>query len=210
MKVLGFSAGAAGRESNVDRMVRAILDRSGHDTEFVKLTDLRFSGCRGCVARCAAPKVCTLDDDLLPHYQTLKEADAVVIGSPVYFGSPNATTLAFLERFFGYRHVEIAIKDKPFVLALAGCGFLDTAKDAFVARLSPFEVNVLDVVQFRSAVFPCYTCGYHKVCTVGGLYYAMGEAAHTVKITPDLFHTWEVDPDTVAAIDAAADKLRGL
>ena len=49
MKVIGFSAGVVGRESNVDRMVQAILDKSGHEVEFVKLTDLSFTGCKGCV-----------------------------------------------------------------------------------------------------------------------------------------------------------------
>ena len=31
MKVIGFSAGSVGREGNVDRTVKAILDRSGHE-----------------------------------------------------------------------------------------------------------------------------------------------------------------------------------
>ncbi len=31
MKVIGFSAGSVGREGNVDRMVKAILQKSGHD-----------------------------------------------------------------------------------------------------------------------------------------------------------------------------------
>ena len=48
MKVIGFSAGSVGRAGNVDRMVKAILDKSGHEVEFVKLTDLNFSGCKGC------------------------------------------------------------------------------------------------------------------------------------------------------------------
>jgi multimeric flavodoxin WrbA len=51
MKVIGFSAGSVGREGNIDRMVKAILDRSGHEAEFVKLTDAvatrsaRSAGC---------------------------------------------------------------------------------------------------------------------------------------------------------------------
>jgi len=56
MKVIGFSAGSVGREGNVDRMVKAILDKSGHEAEFVKLTDLNFSGCKGCVQLCAGPR----------------------------------------------------------------------------------------------------------------------------------------------------------
>lgn len=31
MKVIGFSAGGVGREGNIDRMVKAILERSGHE-----------------------------------------------------------------------------------------------------------------------------------------------------------------------------------
>ena len=33
MKVIGFSAGVIGHESNVDRMVKAIMDKSGFESE---------------------------------------------------------------------------------------------------------------------------------------------------------------------------------
>ena len=210
MKVIGFSAGVTGRDSNVDRMVKAILDKSGHATEFVKLTDLTFSGCKGCADLCAPPRVCQLDDDLLPYYQKVLEADAVVVGSPVYFGTINALTLAFIERFFGYRHVACAIKGKPFVLAVALGGLAEKATKHFKERLAPFEVNVLDVVTYQSGVPPCFVCGRHKVCTIGGLYQIMGDAAHTLDVTPEMFRAWEDNPATVAAIDAAADTLTRL
>jgi len=120
MKVIGFSAGAAGREGNSDRMVKAILQKSGHEVEFVKLTDLNYSGCKGCVQKCARPQVCTLADDAQPYYEKIKQADAVVIGSPVYFDTMTATVWAFIERFFGYRHVDIAIEGKPLCWWSAG------------------------------------------------------------------------------------------
>ena len=37
-----------------------------------------------------------------------------------------------------------------------------------------------------------------------------GEAALTMKITPDMFTEWENNPETVAAVDAAAEKLKAL
>ena len=80
--IIGFSAGATGCDSNVDRMVKAIMDKSGLESEFVKLTDLTYSGCKGCVQLCAKHQVCKLEDDLLPYYEKIKEADAVVVGSP--------------------------------------------------------------------------------------------------------------------------------
>jgi len=66
-------------------MVKAILEKSGHEAELVKLADLTYSGCKGCVQLCAKRQVCMLEDDAQVYYQKIKEADAVVIGTPVYF-----------------------------------------------------------------------------------------------------------------------------
>jgi hypothetical protein len=192
-------------------MVKAIMDKSGHESEFVKLTDLSYSGCKGCVWLCAKPQVCKLADDLLPYYEKIKEADAVVVGSPIYFDSINASTMTFLERFFAYRHVTSAIKGKPFVLVTTSGGLYDSLKDQFTERLTRlFQVEVLDFVHYSSNILPCFRCGRHKYCRIGGLYEKMGETALTTKITPEMFSTWEDDPETVAAVEAAAEKLKAL
>jgi multimeric flavodoxin WrbA len=210
MNVLGFSAGSTGREGNVDRMVKAILDRSSADAEFVKLSDLSYSACKGCVQLCARPQVCMLDDDLRPYYAKIKEADAVVVGAPVYFDSINAMAASFIERFFGYRHVNIPIAGKPFILVVTGGLNVDRPSQEFREMLSSFEVNVLDVVTFQSRVPPCFKCGRHKQCTIGGLYQMLGDAAHELAITPEMFNQWENDQDAVAAVEKAAEKLRAL
>lgn len=210
MKVIGFSAGSTGRVGNVDRMVKTILDKSGHEAEFVKLADLNYSGCKGCVNLCARPQVCMLKDDLLPYYQKIKEADAVVVGAPVYFDSMNAMAFSFLERFFGYRHVNIPIAGKPFVLALTGAMMLDSSIEQMRKMLRNFEVNVVDVVTFQSRVPPCFKCGRHKECTIGGLYMMLGDAAHELTITPEMFGQWEEDAEAAAAVERAAAKLKQL
>jgi multimeric flavodoxin WrbA len=46
-----------------------------------------------------------LQDDLFPYYRKILRADAVVVGSPLYFGSINSLVISFIERFFGCRHV---------------------------------------------------------------------------------------------------------
>jgi multimeric flavodoxin WrbA len=210
-KVIGFSAGGIGRVGNVDRMVQAMLDKSGQETEFVKLADLNYSGCKGCVQLCARPQVCMLEDDLLPHYQKIKEAEAVVVGAPVYFDTANTMATSFLERFFGYRHVSIPIAGKPFVLAVAGAMGLDSAAAQLQHVLEDFfQARVLDVVRFQSQVPPCYKCGRHRECEIGGLYAMLGEAAHELTIKPEMFRRWEDDPAAVAAVEAAAEKLKGI
>ena len=210
MKVIGFSAGSGGREGNVDRMVKAILDGSGHDVEFVKLSELNYSGCKGCVQLCARPQVCKLEDDLLPYYQKLKDADAVVLGASVYFDALNGMATSFIERFFGYRHVSIPIAGKPFTLVVAGAMMLDAATEQMRQMLSHFEVNVLDVVQFQSRIPPCFKCGRHKDCEIGGLYQMLGDAAKELTITKEMFGQWEDDDATATAVKKAAEGLKNL
>lgn len=210
MKVIGFSAGTVGREGNVDRMVKAVLSKSGHEVEFVKLTDLNFSGCKGCVQLCAKPQVCKLEDDALPYYQKVKDADAVVIGTPVYFDTITSTAWAFIERFFGYRHVDIPIKGKPFVTLVAGGLGVDSAAEQLHKALGAFEVNVVDTIKFQSKVPPCFKCGRHKECEIGGLYMMLGDAVKELTITKEMFTKWEDDPATAAAIGAAAAKLKNI
>jgi multimeric flavodoxin WrbA len=150
MKIIGFSAGVTGSDSNVDRMVKNIMDKTGYDTEFVKLTDVDYSACKGCVWLCAKPEVCRLEDDLLPYYQKVKEADAVVLGSPVHFATISATMTAFISRLWGFRHVNYAIKNKPFILAVSGLAEeqLPGVADDFRNALKPFQVNVVDILKF--------------------------------------------------------------
>ena len=44
----------------------------------------------------------------------------------------------------------------------------------------------------------------------GGAYAIWGDEARTLDIAPELFRCWEDRPETVARIEAAAEKLRGL
>jgi len=210
MKVIGFSAGSVGREGNIDRMVKAILEKSGHEVEFVKLADLNYSGCKGCVQLCAKPQVCKLEDDAQPYYEKIKQADAVVIGTPVYFDTITATVWACIERFFGYRHVDITIAGKPFVLVVGGALMLDSAVNQFHKVLGTFEVNVLDTVRFLSKVPPCFKCGRHRECEIGGMYMMLGDAAKELTVTKQMFTRWEDDSGVAAAVDAAAEKLKNI
>jgi multimeric flavodoxin WrbA len=153
-----------------------------------------------------------LEDDLLPFFEKVKEADAVVLGSSLQMGTVNATMLSFLSRFFGFRHVTIPIKNKPFVLAVCGLGLREGAESRalldFERALMPFQVNIVDAVKYSSRIPPCFKCGRIQECRIGGAYHIWGEEAHTMEITQDRFRRWEDDPETRAHIDEAARKLR--
>jgi NAD(P)H-dependent FMN reductase len=208
MKIIGFSAGSIGMDSNVDRMVKAIMKETSHETEFIKLTDLNFSACKGCVQLCATPEACQLEDELLPYIQKVKEADAVVLGSPVHFNTISATMVAFISRLWGFRHVNYSLKEKPFVLAVSSGHEPHSAPDDFKKALKAFRVKILDCVQFCSKIPPCFKCGRHTECRIGGAYHWLGPKARELKIVPELFQKWENCPETSAHIREAGRKLK--
>ena len=142
------------------------MAETGYESEFVKLNDLNYSACKGCAWLCAKPQVCMVEDDLLPYSQKVKEADAVVLGSPINSGTINATMVAFISRLWAFRHVTIPIKNKPFILAISGAldGKADNAAEDFRRALRPYQVNILDVIQYNSQIPPCYRCGRHQEC----------------------------------------------
>ncbi|MHC4884489.1 MAG: flavodoxin family protein [Planctomycetota bacterium] len=210
-KVLGFSAGGCGRDGNVDRMVKALLDKSGQESEFVKLTDLTYSGCKGCVNLCAKPQCCTMEDDLKPWYEKILEADALVIGAPVYFDAINGMAYSFLERFYGYRHVTIPVAGKPVYVVISGGMELDHAEAQIRRMLGDFfQMEIAGVIRYASQTPPCFRCGRHKECTIGGLYMMMGEAAKDATIQPEMFQQWEDNEEVAAQVESCAAGLAKL
>ncbi len=59
-------------------------------------------GIRGCIAcrTCSKTGKCVFDDIVNETADKFKEADGLVVGTPVYYGSANATLIAFLDRLF--------------------------------------------------------------------------------------------------------------
>ena len=72
-------------------------EASGAHTEKIILHDLNFKACQEC-GGCDETGVCVLDDDMRPIYEKLVKADAVVVASPVYFGSITAQLKAMIDR----------------------------------------------------------------------------------------------------------------
>jgi len=87
---------------------------------------------------------------------------------------------------------------------------LDAAQENLQKMLGIFEVDVISSVAFKSSVPPCFKCGRHRECKIGGAYMMFGDAAKDLTITKGMFTRWEDDSETVAAIDAAAEALKKI
>lgn len=82
------------------REVADALEQSGVETEIIHAIQGPVHGCTGC-RMCAKTGRCVFDDDLVNEVrEKVAQADGLVIGSPVYYASPNGAFLAFLDRMF--------------------------------------------------------------------------------------------------------------
>jgi multimeric flavodoxin WrbA len=104
MKVLAFN-GSPKKEGNTwhaIRMVTAELEKEGIETEIIQVGNRPISGCIAC-NQCAKNKneQCVLPDDQVNQWlQQMKQADGILLGSPVHFSAMAGTMKSFLDRAF--------------------------------------------------------------------------------------------------------------
>lgn len=75
------------------------LNSEGIETEEIHVGNKDIRGCIAC-NRCVELGKCVFDDLVNEVAPKLQGADGLIIGSPVYWGSPNGTLLAFMDRLF--------------------------------------------------------------------------------------------------------------
>lgn len=74
---------------------------AGADVEVYRLHDMDIRPCRACDACHKGEKrACVVDDDMQVLYPKLREADALVIASPVYWFTVSAQTKLFMDRWY--------------------------------------------------------------------------------------------------------------
>ena len=105
MKIIAVN-GSPRKNWNTDTLLKDVLDgaaSAGAETEMVYLYGLNFCGCKSCMAcklkKEPRPNRCVLRDELAPVLDRIHEADAVILGSPIYFSEVTGEMRAFFERF---------------------------------------------------------------------------------------------------------------
>ncbi len=104
MKIIAFN-GSPRKTWNTATLLQKVLDGAaskGAETELVHLYDLNYKGCVSCFA-CKykdSPSYgrCAVRDDLKPVFERIEEADAIVLGSPIYLGAATGEMRSFTER----------------------------------------------------------------------------------------------------------------
>lgn len=79
------------------------------ETETIQVGSQLIRGCQGCGA-CYKLGKCVIDDMVNETAVKLAQADGMVIGSPVYYASPNGTLISFLDRLFYSNSADLRMK----------------------------------------------------------------------------------------------------
>ena len=99
MKAIGI-VGSPRKGGNTEMLTKHTLkavEEEGLDTELIRLAGLDIKPCNACMV-CRREERCPIDDDLFSLYIKMKEAEAIILASPVYFGSATALLKALMER----------------------------------------------------------------------------------------------------------------
>lgn len=111
MKVLMLNGSpkAKGNTALALAEMEKIFAQEGIEVETVQVGNMAVRGCVAC-GGCYKLGKCVFDDvvnELAPKFQ---EADGMVVASPVYYASPNATLIAVLDRLFYSTHFDKSMK----------------------------------------------------------------------------------------------------
>jgi multimeric flavodoxin WrbA len=104
MKIVAV-LGSPRAKSNSTALAKVILDTAqklGAETSAFVLNKLTFKGCQACDACKQKLDRCVLDDDLTAVLEAMKEADAVILATPNYFGEVSGQFKCFFDRTYSY------------------------------------------------------------------------------------------------------------
>ena len=104
MKIMAFN-GSPRKKWNTAMMLEKALEGAaskGAATQLIQLYDLDYKGCISCFAckKRGGQSIgqCAVKDDLQPIFAEIRESDALLIGSPIYFGDVTGAVRSFTER----------------------------------------------------------------------------------------------------------------
>ena len=111
MKVLllNGSPHAQGSTYTALHEMEKIFAENGIETEMVHVGNKDIRGCIAC-GSCYETGKCVFDDIVNELAGKFEECDGLVVGSPVYYASANATLIAFLDRLFYSTHFDKTMK----------------------------------------------------------------------------------------------------
>jgi multimeric flavodoxin WrbA len=182
-RVLGVS-GSPIANSNTDRALKAVLEATGLETEFVKLVDYTVAPCKACLG-CVKTNRCVINDDGIMLAEKAKAADALVIGGFTPYSTLDSRTKAFIERLYPLRHQKGFMAGKPGAAVITSCVPEDNKQlppaaemgvNAIVFYMMEEGMQFVGALKLQGNV-PCIRCGFGDKCKMSGVKMLYGPTA---------------------------------
>lgn len=107
--ILNGSPRANGNTSVAINEMVSVFDKEGVSYEVVNVANKEVRGCIACES-CGEKGKCVFDDIVNEIAPKFEEADGLIVASPVYYASANATLVAVLQRLFYSTHFDKTMK----------------------------------------------------------------------------------------------------
>lgn len=114
MKILGI-AGSPRRNGNTGQLVKQALKvcaGKGAETELISLSGKKIMFCDNCDACAGGKAPCPKEDDVRQILDAMAAADAIIIGSPTYFGSVSGQLKTLFDRTMPLRRSNFTLSGK--------------------------------------------------------------------------------------------------
>jgi multimeric flavodoxin WrbA len=89
--------------------MQKIFEAEDIETDIIQVGNKPVRGCIAC-GKCMETGKCVFEDLVNETAKKFEECDGLVVGSPVYYASANATLVAFLDRLFYSTHFDKTMK----------------------------------------------------------------------------------------------------
>ena len=99
LAVVGSKRKKGNTASLINKALQALQETDSFSVETIYLGEMDFDGCNGCEA-CSKTNRCVINDDMQRAYTLLREADAIIIGSPTYFYNVSSDIKKFIDRCY--------------------------------------------------------------------------------------------------------------
>lgn len=213
MKILGVS-GSPIKNSNTDKAVKAVLEATGLETEFIKLTDYQIEHCSACLG-CVKTNKCVLGDDGNILCEKVKEADALVIGGYTPYSTLDSQTKTFIERLYPLRHKNGYMKGKLGVAVISSCV---TKPNEMLPPAAQMGINGIQFYMMEEGMnfigsvivegnVPCIKCKEEEDCDMSGLKMLYGTNATKDSIG---VHTFETQVDNLIKTKKLGEEIKKI
>lgn len=162
MKVLGI-AGSPRREGNTDLLLEQAIsgaESAGAETEIIVLSRLNVAPCRHCDG-CLAAGQCVIDDDMQSIYPRLRQADRIILSSPMFFMGITAQAKAMIDRCQALWAIKYVLKQpvamnaggerRGLFIAVGGTGFtsqFDASRPVVKSWLTVMDAFLADELHY--------------------------------------------------------------